>query len=146
MILHCEHNSNIYTVGDYLIDCVTFPVTEAMVRTILVDRGVKDIMLYEEADKKLIELCKADLYKMIYLSPNRIGAVSDTDNGWTHSDGGYTLTDADKTRLLSAANAIYEKYGEETIVRKTTFKVISHGVKPANYDIEGNPIPFRVVK
>ena len=116
------------TIEQYLSGTVNFDITEDALKVILIDRGVAEnteIALVAERDK---ELCKADLYMWIASSPNRKGSVSDSDNSWSHSDGGFTLTDADKRAYISLANVIYEKWDD---VKKShsRFKIQSHGIR-----------------
>ena len=129
-----------YTVKDYLIGCVNFDIPiEAVVR-ICLDREVdmnEDAMATE---KSVRDLCKADLYVWIVLGVSRRGNNSDSDNGWSHTVGGFTLTEKDKEYLLKAANAIYEENGEQTI-GKTAVKIKSYGIKPADFDVSGVPQP-----
>lgn len=118
-----------YMFSTWLSDSVNIGVSEGLVRSILAERNVDDKSLYSEVDERTCKLCKADLYSRIALtSPNREGAVSDGDNGWSHSDGGYTLSEYDKKQLLNEANAIYSEYGEPERGRKVTVKITSYGL------------------
>ena len=128
-----EETGKVYTVADWLADCVGMPVSAGLVRSILAEREVSDGLAFDDANLEVRELCRADLYSRIALtSPNRMGAVSDEDNGWSHSDGGYTLTESDKKRLLAEANAIYEKYDEPTKGAKTKITITQHGISRRN--------------
>lgn len=116
------------TIEEYLIGSVNFEVTDDAISVILVDRNVQpntDVSLLIERDK---ELCKADLYMWVASSPNRKGVVSDSDNSWSHSDGGFTLTDADKRTYVSLANLLYDKWDEAKRAR-SRFKLVSHGIR-----------------
>ena len=124
-----EEAGKVYTMADWLADCVEMPISAGLVRSILAEREVSEDMAFDDANQEVRELCKADLYSRIALtSPNRMGAVSDSDNGWSHSDGGYTLTEGDKKRLLAEANAIYGKYDEPTKGTKTKITITQHGI------------------
>ena len=124
-----EETGTVYTVADWLADCVEIPVSAGLVRSILAEREVSEDLSFDDANLEVRELCKADLYSRIALtSPNRMGAVSDSDNGWSHSDGGYTLTESDKKQLLAEANAIYGKYDEPTKGTKTKITITQHGI------------------
>lgn len=122
-------SDNTYKLADWLADMVNFPVSAGLVRSILTERDVAEDMAYADVNEQVRDLCKADMYSRIALtSPNRLGATSDSDNGWEHSDGGYTLTKDDKDGLLAAANEIYEKYDEPTKGRKLTIRITQHGI------------------
>lgn len=113
----------------WLSDSVNIGVSEGLVRSILAEREVDNNSLYSDVDVRTRNLCMADLYSRIALtSPNREGAVSDEDNGWSHSDGGYTLSEYDKKQLLDTANAIYTMYGEPVKGRKVTVKITNYGL------------------
>lgn len=119
-----------YMFSTWLSDRVNIRVPEGLIRSILVERDVDEKALYTEVEERVRDLCKADLYSCIALtSPNRAGAVSDEDNGWSHSDGGFTLSEYDKKLLLDAANEIYEEYEEPTKGRRTKIKIINFGIK-----------------
>lgn len=128
----------ILTISAYLYGCVNFPITEEAMLCILSDRDVLMDTPVTELEAKTRDLLKADVMKWVCLSPNKSGSISDSDNGWSHSEGGYTLTSSDKTLLMNEANAIYEKY-EEATFGKTRVKVTSWGIKPADIDIDGRP-------
>lgn len=117
------------TMACWLAGTVNFPVSESLVHSVLLERSVADEMDYSDVNEQVRDLCKADLCSRIALtSPYRQGATTDSDNGWEHSDGGYTLTDENVDSLLAQANEIYEKYGLPTKSRKKRVEIrIVHG-------------------
>lgn len=129
----CENK--IYTAEDYLFGCVNFEVPSEAVTYILACRGIvggTPFMELEQRDKRLL---LADLYVWICNGVSRMDSTSDTDNGWSHKGGGYTLTDADKERMLDAANAIYEEYDEESLLDDSVkVRVDSFGISHCDYD------------
>lgn len=132
---------------DYLLDQVNFDVPEGAVTAILKARKVEATLVYPDecADVK-VGLLKADLLKWICLGPTRKGAISDSDNGWSHSEGSYTLSDKDKKLLMKEANDLYDEEGEpESKFGKTKIRVRSFGVMGCKYDTNGNPLP-RIIK
>lgn len=132
-----------YTIKDYLYGCVNFDVPSEAVIRICLDREVDILAEAACIEKNVRDLCKADLFVWIVLGVSRKGNNSDSDNGWSHTAGGFTLTEQDKAYLLKAANAIYEENGEST-VGKTTVKIKSFGIKPADFDVSGIPQPHIV--
>ncbi len=73
---------------------------------------------------------------------SKVNNTSDTDNGWTHSSGGYQLTQDDIKELKSEANAIYKKLEPESVFgKKSVFRINSSGIMRANMDICDNPLP-----
>lgn len=129
------------TVADYLYGCVNFEIPDEAVDYVCFGREVSSDTLLAEADKDKLELLKADLYTWIVLGPGSVNNTSDTDNGYTHSGGGYSLSNDDKKLLLGAANAIYSKHDEPTVGRKATFKINSFGIRRADRTPYGMPLP-----
>lgn len=128
------------TIVDFLCGCVNFPVPEEAVATILARLGVQADEQYSDLDDMDRKLCEAKLYEWIATSPSRIGEVSDSDNSWKHSEGGFSFTEADRRYYLSLANEIYDELGME-LVGRTKVKVVSHGIKRADLWMGGVPLP-----
>lgn len=128
-----------YAFKIYLAGSVNFPVPEEALVSIMIKRGVDPDTPYSEVEEKLRDLLYADLLVWAAMGVSRLGAVSDSDNGWSHSDGGYTLSESDKKRLLAEANGIYDKYDEETTMA-TRVRVVDFGIKKANISLNGWPL------
>lgn len=137
-----EEEVKVLTIGDYLINKVKFEVPEDCVKVILVDRDLDYGTPYMDCDKDTARLAYADILKWLVLGPSKFNNTSDTDNGWTHSGGGYELSDEDISELKAEANAIYaELEPESALKRKSTFRMTSHGIKRANRTMWGEPMP-----
>lgn len=136
-----EPDLTLYTIEEYLCGLVNFEIPQSAVKSIFVRRGIDITAAYEDVDEKLRRLAEADLYVWIAMSPSRMTATSDSDNGWSHSGQGFTLSETDKKRFLSMANAIYEEYGEEPVKAKTTFKSNSFGIMQAYRTVDGGVLP-----
>ena len=132
-----------YTVRDWLFDCVNFAVSDSAVNAILAQREVEGSTLYNQRDTLAIDirLLKADLLKWIVLGPGKVNNTSDSDNGWSHSEGGYTLTKDDKKLLMDEANAIYAELEPESVFGKKKIRMRSAGIMPAYRDTDGTPLP-----
>lgn len=132
----------VYTVMDYLPAKVKFDIPKAEMLAILADRGVEPTMPYVDAEKSSLRLAYADIIKWFVVGPSKQNNTSDTDNGWTHSGGGYELDDTDRRILIKEANAIYDELEPASAIKnKTAFKIMSFGIRQADYDATGNPIP-----
>ena len=132
----------VYTVMDYLPAKVKFDIPKAAMLAILADRGVVSTIPYADADKDALRLAYADMLKWFVLGGSKENNTSDTDNGWMHSGGGYELDDTDRKLLIKEANAIYDELEPTSVIKnKTTFKIVSFGIRHADYDVTGNPIP-----
>lgn len=135
-------DNKVRTAEDYVFGCVNFAVPQEAVDHILSEREITSSTPYEELEKKDKELLKADLYVWICMGPSKVNSTSDSDNGWSHSEGGYTLSDDDKDRMLAYAKAIYEKYDEEfDYDDSVSVHVSSFGIQPCDYDETGIPLP-----
>lgn len=130
------------TIGEYLVNKVKFEVPEESVKALLADRELTYETPFFDCDKDTVRLAYADMLKWIILGPSKVNNTSDTDNGWTHSGGGYELSDDDISALKAEANAIYSELEPESeLKKKSTFRISSHGIKRANYTVWGQPIP-----
>lgn len=131
-----------YTVEDYILAKVKFEVPVDALYPIFVDREIEAKTPMMDSDRAKVRLAYADLLKWMILGPSKVNNTSDTDNGWTHSSGGYQLTSDDIKELKNEANAIYKELEPSSVFgRKTTFRMNSGGIKRANLDMTGNPLP-----
>jgi hypothetical protein len=132
-----------YTVGDYLFGCVNFAVPEEAVRSVCAVRNIEPYTPYSLAGDYVadVRLLRADLLKWIVLGPGKVNNTTDSDNGWSHSDGGYTLSKDDKKLLMDEANGIYEELEPESVFGKKTIRMRSAGIMPAYRDLDGTPLP-----
>lgn len=136
-----EKETNAYTVLDYLANKVNFEVYRETVIGILADRGVDPSDMYVDSDKDAMRLAYADLLKWFLLGPSKVNNTSDSDNGWTHSGGGYDMSDDDRAEMKAEANAIYKELEPGSMLKKkSSFRIISHGVKRASYSPWGSPL------
>lgn len=140
-----DSEMEIYTVNDYLINKVKFEMPMKALKAIMVDRELEDGIDLAACDKDKVRLAYADMLKWFVLGPSKANNTSDSDNGWTHSGGGYDMSDNDRSEMKAEANAIYEELEPESMLKKkSTFKIVSHGVKRANYTPYGHPLPHIV--
>lgn len=139
-----KENKTSYTILDYLPAKVKFGIPRKAMLAILTDRDIDPAteMSNDVRDADNTRLAYADMLRWFVIGQSKKTNTSDTDNGWTHSGGGYELDEDDKRRLIREANAIYEKLEPESVIKsKSTFRMMSFGVQHANYDISGNPLP-----
>lgn len=131
-----------YTIEDYILGKVRFEVPVDALRPIFIDRDIDAKSLVMECDKNKVRLAYADLLKWMILGPSKVNNTSDTDNGWTHSSGGYQLTSDDIKELKHEANVIYAELEPSSVFgRRTTFRIACGGIKRANTDLAGYPLP-----
>lgn len=114
-------------VEDYLRGCVGFEVNDNAITSILIDREIKPETPVHDLDKRLKDLCRADLYMWCASTPSTTGSVEDSDGGWKHKEGGSQSSAYDKRNLRVMANDIYKRYGEN--VSKSTIKLNPRGMR-----------------
>lgn len=137
-----DTESDIFTVSDYLLNKVKFGMPRKALRALLADRELELDTLYSDAEKDTLRLCYADMLKWFLLGASKENNTSDSDNGWSHSGGGYELSEDDKAELKSEANAIYKELEPESVMkRKSVFRMQSHGVRRADTDLYGTELP-----
>lgn len=137
-----NESRKVRTVGDYLFGCVNFAVPEEAVEHLSFERGTGMETALPDVDTRTKELLKADLYIWICMGAGRTNNVTDSDNGWSHSEGGYTLSDNDKERMLNYAKSIYARYDEEFPYDDSVeMKLVSFGIAGCDYDAGGFPMP-----
>lgn len=122
-----QYTATDMTIEDYLYGCVGFDVAESAIATILIDRGVESGCSVSALDKKVRDLCRADLYMWCASTPSKIGSVEEADGYWKHKEGGTESSAFDKRNLRAMANDIYKKYGENVI--NSSIKINSSGMK-----------------
>ena len=120
------------TAEEWLVNKVKFEVPRKALTVIMAERGIDGGADMAAMEKDRLRLAYADLLKWMVLGPSKVNNTSDTDNGWTHSGGGYELSDADIKVLKAEANAIYEELEPESALKKKCkFRIVSGGVKRA---------------
>lgn len=115
------------TIEEYLYGCVGFDVAESAISTILIDREVEPGSSVTSLDKRVRDLCRADLYMWCASTPSKIGSIEEADGYWKHKEGGTESSAFDKRNLRAMANDIYKKYGENVI--NSSIKLTSSGIK-----------------
>ena len=109
---------------------------------ILAERGIYPDESFEDCDKDKARLAYADTLKWFILGPGKVNNTSDADNGWSHSEGGFDISDEDRKNMTAEANAIYAELEPSSMLkRKSTFRMHSHGIKRATLDMGGIPQP-----
>lgn len=114
------------TIEEYLRGCVGFEVTDSAISTILIDRGIAPGTDVSTLEKRLKDLCRANLYMWCASTPSVTGSVEDANGVWKHKEGGTQSSAYDKRYLRQMANDIYALYGEN--VRKSSVRIVNLGM------------------
>lgn len=137
-----DKGNKIHTLEDALFSKVRFSIPEDTVRTILIERALDGNMAYVDANPTDVRLAYADILKWLVLGPSKINNTSDSDNGWSHTEGGFEMSERDRTELKAEANAIYAELEPSSMLKKkSSFGITSHGVKRADFSAFGCPLP-----
>lgn len=105
-----------YTISKYLKGKVrNISVPDETLLSILVDKGLTPDLDYSEVSQQLRDLCVADLYTWVALSPTTSNRVTDKDAHWEHSEGGESISAAVLNHYIRMANSIYKRYGLPTV-------------------------------
>lgn len=124
------------TIEQYLRGRIYYDIPEETLRSILFDRGigegtpVVELSLIEDNEKRLYEnkklrdLCLADVYMYCASLPSTRNNSSESDGQWKSEQGGYQRSAFDSRQLRAMANDIYAKYGEKAQGQKITLTSI----------------------
>lgn len=135
-----QENVSKYTIDEWLINSVDYKVDDEAVTFLLSERDVEPGTAKSEVADDTRKLLYADLLKRIWLRCSKVNNTSDSDNGWSHSDGGYTMSDEDRSRLRNEANGIYEELEPQSVFGKKKIRIHSMGVMPAKRNPDGTII------
>lgn len=137
-----KKGNNIYTLEDALFSKVRFNIPDDTVHTILIERALDGSMAYADANRDDVRLAYADILKWLVLGPSKMNNTSDSDNGWSHTEGGFEISERDCAELKAEANAIYAELEPGSMLKKkSSFRITSHGVKRADISAFGCPLP-----
>ena len=137
-----DKGNKIHTLEDALFSKVRFSIPEDTVRTILIERALDGNMAYVDANPTDVRLAYADILKWLVLGPSKMNNTSDSDNGWSHTEGGFEMSERDRSELKAEANAIYAELEPGSMIKKkSSFRITSHGVKRADYSVFGCHLP-----
>lgn len=137
-----DKGNKIHTLEDALFSKVRFSIPEDTVRTILIERALDGNMAYVDANPADVRLAYADILKWLVLGPSKMNNTSDSDNGWSHTEGGFEISEHDRAELKAEANAIYAELEPGSMIKKkSSFRITSHGVKRADFSVFGCPLP-----
>ena len=124
-----KKGNNIYTLEDALFSKVRFNIPDDTVHTILIERALDGSMAYADANRDDVRLAYADILKWLVLGPSKKNNTSDSDNGWSHTEGGFEISERDRAELKAEANAIYAELEPSSMLKKkSSFRITSHGL------------------
>lgn len=88
-----------------------FPVSDETIRSILMQADVAEGMMVTDLEEEQVDMCCAYLYmwcmNMIPYSRNN---TSDSDGGWSHTEGGFQMLAGDRRRWLGYLRFLFRKW------------------------------------
>lgn len=128
----CECNSDIspqkvYTVEDYLRG-ISALLTDDALQVILNKRRLYGgLPLYEVSDRDR-DLAEAEVYYWLSNLPVGGATTKDADGSWSHSEGGWTVSQANIDEWRRKYTSLREQWGEKALVR-SSIKVHARGMR-----------------
>ena len=92
-----------------------FVFDRATLEAIALDRGVSDVVAYEELSYEQREILRADLAYAAYCSPSTMASNSQKHGNYSNSVGQQVISEADRERLYNIFAPIYKKYEDEKL-------------------------------
>ena len=117
-----------FDIIDYMSGLTGFVFDKSVLNRVALDRGIRDVEMYENIDDKTKELLKADLLYVAYMSPNVWASSTNSHGSYTKTIGGQTIYADTKERVYNTLLSIYKKYDdpklEEILVSQGTVQFI----------------------
>ncbi len=112
---------------DFLKDLTAFDITDGAIENVLIDADVPEDAVWEELSVKQRDLCKAYTYLWCASTPSVTGSVEDSDNGWSHKEGGKQSSAYDKKLMRQMGLDLLAKYGINAA--KSTIHITAGGMR-----------------
>ena len=115
--------ANVTTISEYL-KSVSQLITEDGLRYVLTKRNLTGEESYSELSEKDIDLAEGTAY--YWLSNLPVGGATEkvSDGGWSHSEGGWTVSKANLEEWLRKYRALFDKW-DEPLLNKSKIKIIN---------------------
>lgn len=121
-------NGSAYTAKEWISSKMKV-LDEDGVLAVLAERGIPEDMPFSELSQRERDLLMAEgLLSQILLCGTGI-TVKDTDGNWSHSEGGWQITKADKAAWENLYVRLRRKWGEDAMVSGTSIKLNAHGMR-----------------
>ena len=105
----------------YIRGSVSFDVPDLTLNNVRISRGILYLQDVSELSTEKLELALADVLMYGASRPSSVTGAKDSDGGWSHTEGGTTISNSDRIFLRTRALDIYKKYGESVGSSGITF-------------------------
>lgn len=104
-----------FDIIEYVSGLTNFVFDKAVLKRIVLERGVEEVDDYNFLDTQQKELLLADLLYTAYLSPNTVASSTQSHGAFTRTIGSQTISKADRDMLYNRFYSIYKKYNDEKL-------------------------------
>lgn len=98
---------------NYLSGMTGYVFDRPVLENIAEERGVANVTSFSELEQKHRDLLLADLYYVIYYSPNMTASISNSHGSFKQTVGSQMV--GSKDQIYSKMCYIYKKYGDEKL-------------------------------
>lgn len=99
-----------FDIIDFISGLTGFVFDKAVLNNIALQRGVRNLTVYSQLDRRTIDLLRADCLYAAYCSPNTMASHTHSHGSFSQSFGHQTITD--KESLYEMFMSIYKKYDD----------------------------------
>lgn len=104
-----------FDIIEYLSGLTGFIFDKAVLKRIALDRGVSDVLSYEDLDQRTKDLLRADLLWVAYVSPNVWASSTHSHGSYSQTIGSQTIYVDEKERIYNILMGIYRKYNDSKL-------------------------------
>lgn len=115
--------ANVTTISEYL-KSVSQLITEDGLRYVLAKRGLDGDEDYSDLSERDVDLAEGTAY--YWLSNLPVGGATEkvSDGGWSHSEGGWTVSKANLEEWLRKYRELFNKW-DEPLLSKSRIKILN---------------------
>lgn len=114
---------SVYTITDYLKG--TSPIlTGEGLKSILAKRNILPDTPTSELSQKELDLAEAEVYWWLLNQPVGGSSVKDVDGSWSHSEGGWQVSNENLRQWRTNYTDLRQKWGE-TVLTKSKIRIIN---------------------
>lgn len=100
---------------EYLSGLTAYVFDKSILKRIALDRGVLDVDDCSVLEQQTKDLLKADLYYVVYTSPNVWASSTHSHGSYSQTIGSQTIYNEEKERLYNVFMSIYKQYDDDML-------------------------------
>lgn len=102
-----------FDIIEYLSGLTGFVFDKAVLKRIAMERGVLEVIAYDELEQQQKDLLLADLLYTVYISPNSSASLTKNHGAYSQTIGSQTIND--KEGIYNLMIALYRKWNDEKL-------------------------------